>query len=177
MKAYYWTGTAAFAVLLAAWGAIRPRPDLPSQPSTEVGDGGPAAQSVYRAAQLRAVKLRLVSKVRAVQALLAGDYTLLEAAASFRELDAADPLVRPESHPDVYVGATEAERYCRVVILWAGNYARSGGSEAEAEATVRRLEEELEGHRACGTMELPPAPGDTERGHGTPSADPRREGE
>jgi hypothetical protein len=84
-------------------------------------------------------------------------------------LDAVDPLVRPESHPDVYVGATEAERYCQAVILWAGNYARSGGSEAEAEAAVRRLGDELEGHRACDTLELPPAPGDAGGGFSTPS--------
>jgi hypothetical protein len=117
-----------------------------------------AAQEVDYTAQARAVRARSEAKERVVRALLAGEGTLLEAAARFRQLDAAEPRVRPESHPTVYAGDTEAERYCRAVIVWAASYARSRASEVEraaAAAAVRRLGEELEGHQVCGTLTLP----------------------
>jgi hypothetical protein len=114
----------------------------------------------YRA-QIRAVRARLEAKERVVRALLAGGCTLLEAAARFRELDAAEPRVRPENHPGVYAGGTEAERYCRAVLFWANTVVTrdpNDSSSAAAEA-LRRLEGELEGHRLRGTLELPSGPG------------------
>jgi hypothetical protein len=115
----------------------------------------------------RVVAARLAGKDRVIRALLAGDCTLLEAAARFRDLDAWEPRVRPESHPGVYAGATEAERYCRAVLFWADSVTSKDppGDRAAAAEAGQRLGEELEGHLACGTLELPPGPGGEE---GTP---------
>jgi hypothetical protein len=106
------------------------------------------------------VQDRLKGKEEAVQELLAGHRTLLEAAARFRELDAWEPRVRWDAHPEVYAGGTEAERYCRAALFWANTVVIGGpnGDPATAAEAVRRLREELEGHRLCGTLELPPGP-------------------
>jgi hypothetical protein len=160
MRTYCWVGTAFVGAVLVAWGAARPRPDASPPPPPDAEGDGPAGREADYPAQVRAVRARLAAKEEAVRALLAGDCTLLEAAARFRELDAWEPRVRWEAHPAVYAGDTEAERYCRAVLVWAGSVARSysaGDELAEGLAAVRRLEGELEGHRLCGTLALPPA--------------------
>jgi hypothetical protein len=162
MRTYCRVGTAFVGAALVAWGAARPRPDdTPTPPEVVAEGGGAPGWEAARVRNLRAVRARLEAKDRVVTALLAGEATLLEAAARFREWDAVEPQARPERHPEVYAGDTEAERYCRAVLFWADTATldrTTGGESAEGLAAVRRLEEELEGHRLCGTLELPRPP-------------------
>jgi hypothetical protein len=129
----------------------------------EVGEtaDGPAYDVEGQAHAIRVITDRSAAKDRAVLVLLAGDCTLLEAAARFRELDAREPRVRCHAHPEVYAGATEAERYCRAVLFWADSATRRRASGDEL-AAVRRLQDELQRRRLHGTLELPPATPDTE---------------
>jgi hypothetical protein len=151
MRNYRRVGTVFIGAALVAWGTTRPRPDRTA--AAGAADYGAAGQEVDCAAQLLPALARLEAKERVVRALLAGEGTLLEAAARFRELDAVEPRMRPECDPRVYAGDAEAERYCRAVLFWANT---PGGESAERSAAVRRLEDELEGHRLCRTLELPP---------------------
>jgi hypothetical protein len=160
MKNYYLIGAALVAGGLAAWGACRdcPTPTRAGGRPALVDEVLPAAEGAALP-DTRAVCARLEAKERVVRALVAGECTLLEAAARFRALDAAEPRVRWEDHPDVYAGDTEAESYCRAVIYWEENivWEISSGDRGEAAAVVWRLEGELEEYRRCGTLTLPPA--------------------
>jgi hypothetical protein len=160
MKNYYLIGAALVAGGLAAWGTCQdcPAPGSAGRRPALAREVLPAAEGASLP-ETRAVCARLEAKERVVRALEAGDCTLLEAAARFRALDTAEPRMRWEYHPDVYAGDTEAERFCRAVIYWEENVVwqnSSGDRDAEAAAVVRRLEAELEGHRLCGTLTLPP---------------------
>jgi hypothetical protein len=151
MRGYYFAGAALFAAAMVVWGVGGEGRQPPAGEPAEVAEGG----AFPPASPVAVVRGRLEAKERVVRALLAGEGTLLEAAARFREWDAVEPQLRPESHPRVYAGDTEAERYCRAVLFWANT---PGGESAERSAAVRRLEDELEGHRLCRTLELPPPP-------------------
>jgi hypothetical protein len=160
MKGCYWAISVALAGGIAAFGVHwgQDRADAP-RGGTVAAEFGLSPEEAAPPAGLRPLAARLVAKERAVRALLSGDATLLEVAARFRALDAQEPRARPELHPEVYAGATEAERYCRAVLFWVHTVAWTYSHEGHAAgAAARQLEDELEGHRACGTLELPPAP-------------------
>jgi hypothetical protein len=159
MKSCYWALAVVLAAGIVACGMYggAGRPGSPGGPPARGGDVLPAEDGAPLPVT-RALTARLEAKDRVVQALLAGECTLLEAAARFRELDAQEPRVPAEKHPEVYSGDTEAERYCRAVLYWARSVIRSyssGDELAEMSAAVRRLEDQLEGHRLCGTLTLP----------------------
>jgi hypothetical protein len=161
MKGYWWGGAALAACGLVAWGTHgNSRPPDAVSGSAAQSDNVLAVEEGAPFPGTRAVAARLAGKDRAVRALLAGDCTLLEAAARFRQLDSWEPRVRWEAHPEVYAGGTDAERYCRAVLYWVDGVMSKGpppGDPAAAAAAVRRLGEELEGRRAGGTLALPPA--------------------
>jgi hypothetical protein len=96
---------------------------------------------------------RCAVKDRAVQKLLAGRLTLLQAATQFRDVEAAQPVTWG---PRIAAtGPAEGERLCRVVISAAKGWMEEHVPAAAADMTAR-LEAELEQQRgADGTVRLP----------------------
>jgi hypothetical protein len=96
---------------------------------------------------------RFAVKDRAVQKLLGGQLTLLQAAAQFRDVEAAQPITWG---PDIAAtGPAEGERLCRMVIAMARGWMEEHVPAAAADMTAR-LEAELEQHRGPnGTVRLP----------------------
>jgi hypothetical protein len=96
---------------------------------------------------------RYAVKDRAVKKLLAGQLTLLEAAAQFRDVEAAQPVTWG---PRIAAtGPAEGERLCRMVIATAKSWMEENVPAAAAHMTAR-LEAELEQHRRPdGTIRLP----------------------
>jgi hypothetical protein len=92
-------------------------------------------------------------KDRAVQKLLAGQLTLLQAAAQFRDVEKAQPITWG---PDIAAtGPAEGERLCLMVISMARGWMEEHVPAAAADMTAR-LEAELEQHRGPdGTVRLP----------------------
>jgi hypothetical protein len=96
---------------------------------------------------------RCAVKDRAVQKLLAGQLTLLQAAVQFRDVEAAQPITWG---PDIAAtGPVDGERLCRMVISMAKGWMEEHVPAAAAYMTAR-LEAELEQHRGPdGTVRLP----------------------
>jgi hypothetical protein len=96
---------------------------------------------------------RAAVKNRAVGSLLAGQLTLLQAAAQFRDVEQALPITW--APPIEATGPAESERLCRCVMAWAHRRVPKYPP-AEAASVAARLEAELEQHRgADGTIRLP----------------------
>jgi hypothetical protein len=92
---------------------------------------------------------REAAKRRATRELLAGRLTLTQAAACFRDVDAASGL--PSTVLQGYArGTTEEERWCRQVIAWAEIEAEAAGSAGNRRPTRDRLEAELRRLLAAG---------------------------
>jgi hypothetical protein len=100
------------------------------------------------------VRRRLLGKFAITRDLLDGRLTLFQAAARFRELEAltSEYIYYPRT---LYPGATDEERLCRQVIVWAHNEAMCI-TPSQAASLVERLEAELHEH-ICqhGTVRLP----------------------
>jgi hypothetical protein len=101
--------------------------------------------------------LRIRAKDRIVRDLALGRYSLLEAAALFRELDRVPPEAtypaRPHPAPALQlVSPTEDERYCAAVITYARN-ALLGSEPERAQALTERLVAEFWAER-CGRGEV-----------------------
>jgi hypothetical protein len=96
---------------------------------------------------------RCAVRDRAVQKLLAGRLTLLQAAAQFRDVEMALPVT---SAPRIAAtGPAEGERLCRSVIAMAKGWMEEYVP-AQAAAETARLEAELEQQRDTdGTVRLP----------------------
>jgi hypothetical protein len=96
---------------------------------------------------------RCAVRDRAVQKLLAGRLTLLQAAAQFRDVEKSLPVTWA---PRIAAtGSAEGERLCRSVIAMAKGWMEEYVP-AQAAAETARLEAELEQHRgADGTVHLP----------------------
>src|SRR5262245_47765721 len=96
---------------------------------------------------------RYAVKDRAVQKLLAGQLTLLQAAAQYRDVEKGQPVTWG---PRIAAtGPAEGERLCRMVIAMAKGWMEEHVP-AQAAAETARLEAELEQHRgADGTVRLP----------------------
>jgi hypothetical protein len=96
---------------------------------------------------------RFAVKLRAVQNLLAGRLTLLQAAAQFRDAEKTQPITRG---PGIAAtGPADGEGLCRKVIVLAKGWMLENVP-AQAGAEIARLEAELEQHRgADGTVRLP----------------------
>ena len=105
--------------------------------------------------EVRRATARIQAKNLAIDDLLDGQLTLLEAAATFRAINATNRDVTAALRRD-WPGNSDAERICRQVIHWAGLRAQERQGASHAELTVARLERELDGLLACGCpLELP----------------------
>jgi hypothetical protein len=97
---------------------------------------------------------RLALRGEVVRQLIAGELTLPEAAARFKQLN-EQMAARRDYFRERYPSLSAEEAACRQVILWAEVELRHTAPERAAEV-VRRLEAELEGHLQCdGKVELP----------------------
>jgi hypothetical protein len=87
-------------------------------------------QERSRAAELQrrdgVLLVRIQEKGRVVRRLIAGEVTLLQAAAAFKRLNDAPPAFRDERHR-AFPAASEGESLCRQVIQWVEADLRSRG--------------------------------------------------
>jgi len=106
------------------------------------------------AGQTEAAQERTALKEAVVRRLLAGELTLLEAAARFKYLN-ENAGTRRDYFRERYPALSAEEAACRQVITWV--YVELNQTARDrAAATVARLEAELEGHlRSEGKVELP----------------------
>jgi hypothetical protein len=123
----------------------------PSIAECLLGDKSPTDEETERRRQILFQRHRV--KDRAVQQLLAGQMTLLQAAAQFRDVEKAHPVTW---EPRIAAtGPAEGERLCRVIISMARGWMLENVP-AQADAETARLEAELEQRRgADGTVCLP----------------------
>ena len=104
--------------------------------------------------QAPAVGQRMTIKSRVVGQLIAGELTLREAAAWFKYVNER-PAGCEANYRELFPGASAEESACRQVIAWV-RAELNGAAPSRAEATVRRLEAELQGQLECeGKVELP----------------------
>jgi hypothetical protein len=141
---------------------------------------GPSAgeDEVIPAFEVTALRIRanrIRAKDRIVRDLAAGRYSLLEAAAMFRELDHVPPEVKyPEKYPEVpfdpqplqLVSPTEEERYCVAVIVYARNWLRGSAPEPARDLTERLVREFWAEQSERGEVRLPDAPWRAPSGRG-----------
>jgi hypothetical protein len=123
----------------------------PSIPQCDLGEKSPTDEELERRRQ---IYLRRYSvKEHAVEDLLAGRLTLLQAAAQFRDLEKSLPVTWA---PRIAAtGPAEGERLCRLVIGTAKSWMEEHVPAAAADMAAR-LEAELERHRGPdGTVRLP----------------------
>jgi hypothetical protein len=115
----------------------------------------PAGEQAERAGDLeerrQAILRRHREQERVVRELVGGRRTLLQAAAAFRALAAADNALDAPLR-ETYPAATDEERLCRWVIAYLRT---SLGDEPGAAELVARLEQELRLHLRQGTLRLP----------------------
>jgi hypothetical protein len=102
-------------------------------------------------ARLQRVDVRLAGEIAVADDVRAGRLGLLEAAARFRDLQAADPSFDWDRFREQAPGATDEERLCRSVI---GYVANSPDADPGQAGLVRRLEAELATHLGDGTLRL-----------------------
>jgi hypothetical protein len=111
--------------------------------------------------QAWAVLVRTRRKQTVLRRLVAGQLTLLEAAAYFRVLDRAAPPFCWEQFRLQHPGACDDERHCREVINFL--YVTIRGSDSHGAEVLRdTLAAELMEHLRCGTLRLPEVPGPLE---------------
>jgi hypothetical protein len=136
------------AVLIAATGAWqwRGRAPLPEAADEE-------AREAELDRRLRVARQRIDAKRAGVWRLLAGELTLREAAALFRDIN-AEPADCPCPDNHLWPNASPEERLCRQVIAWAWAEARDDPSGA-VRKVVDRLEAELAALLAAGAIRLP----------------------
>jgi hypothetical protein len=130
-------------------------PDWPRWLGVRRASASSVKGGIERSASNEALLRRIAAKDQVTDRLLAGDLTLLQAAAWFRRLN-DDPPHLPTDYSKL-PGESEEEKVCRQVIAWAGHrLGLQGVAASEADGTVRRLEDELDGRlRRDGRVELP----------------------
>jgi hypothetical protein len=99
---------------------------------------------------------RIATKVEVSKQVLAGELTLLEAAALFRAADQQPPVFLWEEFRRAFPGATDEERHCREVIVWVERV-QSKKDPCLAEATRVALEAQLAEQLKRGPLRLPEA--------------------
>jgi hypothetical protein len=119
------------------------------------------AEEVRRGAEMdqrgRGFARRLEEKERLVQELLAGQLTLLEAAAYFRALDQAPPEFYWEAFRAAHAGDSDEERHCNEVITFV-EAALGETDRGKADGICERLRAELRQHLQQGPLCLPALP-------------------
>jgi hypothetical protein len=101
----------------------------------------------------RALLRRQKRKHRVVQAVLARQVTLLEAAAYFRALNHQPPDFASDIFRAIRPGDSDDERHCHEVIHWV-YLALRGSDPCQAEAMRARLSAELGDHLRRGPLRL-----------------------
>jgi hypothetical protein len=163
MRPALWRSVGVGVVLVAALALVRPGCRPVPRPQAVVPDhpgNGPALMEEMRRSELLARRGKVVSwelaQREALTAdLLAGRRDLFGTAAGFRAVRQVGAAYRkPVALP--FPGATEEERLCRQVIVYAEAVLRD---EPGRPAVVARLERQLQEHlERDGTVRLPPSP-------------------
>jgi hypothetical protein len=100
------------------------------------------------------LRRRSAMKHEVVRQLLAGRFTLPEAASRIRGLD-AELLGKVIACSPSYPGSSEGERRCRQLIAWIRLQCKDPSS-GDLQTAVARLESELAGYLYCqGSVDLP----------------------
>jgi hypothetical protein len=102
--------------------------------------------------QIQAAQRRTAAKSEVAGEALEGRWTLLEAAARFRDLDAAAPEGYRRAWRSLVEGATDEERYCRQVLDYSATVARDRSDDP---AALDRLRAQLEAALSRGDLRLP----------------------
>jgi hypothetical protein len=110
-------------------------PELQRQTESE------QARQAELARHFEIVNRRIRAKVMIVREVVAGQLSLLEAAAWFRDVNAADPDYA--CIQCLFPGKTEPERLCRQVLSWARGELNDRPT-SQAETIQQALEEEFE---------------------------------
>src|SRR5262245_13536588 len=143
------------------------RPDQDAQPSLMAQVHTSIEQSRELDAQIEESLQRCKAKEDSTRAVMAGQVTLLEAAARFRNVNASWPKARTFLQ-QAYAGLPYEHALCRQIIAYAEAELRHQGS-AQKDSVLRRLEAELADHlRRHGQVCLPGA-GSWSRGSTTNS--------
>ena len=130
------------------------QPDQDAQPSLMVQVRTAIEQSCKLDAQIEESLQRCKAKEDSARALIAGQLTLLEAAAGFRDVNASWPKARTFLQ-QAYAGLPYEHALCRQVIAYAEAELRHQGS-AHKDSVLHGLEAELAGHlRQFGRVCLP----------------------
>jgi len=146
-------GGVALAVFRPAWASALGL-DLWNLPQLERRLADQERRKEELQTKARVLNVRIAAKEEVIYELLDEQLTLLEAAASFRKLD-ADSEVYAGRSSDSFRGKTEGERSCRQVLQWVRVQTQDWEPD-QAEKLVARLEAELEAHLAShgGEVEL-----------------------
>jgi hypothetical protein len=132
------------------------RPDQDAQPSLMVQVRTAIEQSCKLDAQIEESLQRCKAKEDSARALNAGQLTLLEAAARFRDVNASWPKARTFLQ-QAYAGLPYEHALCRQIIAYAEAELRCQGSD-QTYSELNRLEVELAEHlRRHGKVCLPRA--------------------
>ena len=136
--------------------ALTERPDQDAQPSLMAHVHTSIEQGRELDAQLEESLQRCKAKEDSARALIAGQLTLLEAAAGFRDVNASWPKARTFLQ-QAYAGLPYEHALCRQIIAYAEAELRHQGS-AQKDSVLHRLEAELAEHlRRHGKVCLPGA--------------------
>ena len=134
--------------------AATQRPDQDAQPSLMVQVRTAIEQSCKLDAQIEESLQRCKAKEDLVRAVIAGELTLLEAAARFRDVNASWPKARTFLQ-QAYAGLPYEHALCRQIIAYAEAELRDQGSD-QKDRVLHRLEAELAEHlRQHGKVCLP----------------------
>jgi len=130
------------------------RPDQNAQPSLMAQVHTSIEQGHELDAQIEESLQRCKAKEDLVRAVIAGELTLLEAAARFRDVNASWPKARAVVQ-QAYTGLPYEHALCRQVIAYAEVELRGQGSD-QKDRVLRGLEAELAEHlRRYGKVCLP----------------------
>ena len=136
--------------------ALTARPDQDAQPSLMAHVHASIEEGRELDAQLEESLQRCTAKEDSARALIAGQLTLLEAAAGFRDVNASWPKARAVVQ-QAYTGLPYEHALCRQVIAYAEVELR-GQRSAQKDRVLDRLEAELAEHlRRHGKVCLPGA--------------------
>jgi hypothetical protein len=106
-------------------------------------------------AEIRLTTARIEAKDAVVDRLLAGEITLLEAAAWFRQVCDNPPDYRVDFRRN-FAGDSDGEKACRHVIAWVNARVWSLHGQAQAELAEQKYQRELDSMLATGRpIELP----------------------
>ena len=132
------------------------RPDQDAQPSLMAQVQISIEQGRELDAQIEESLQRCKAKEDLVRAMIAGELTLLQAAARFRDVNASWPKARAVVQ-QAYAGLPYEHALCRQIIAYAEAELRDQGS-AQKDSVLHRLEAELAEHlRRHGKVCLPGA--------------------